>query len=155
MSKWKTTREGNVTYVRRDPMGAEMEVLEALKASFESLSGRRMVYWMLDEEGELREADSPEEWSAWFSDPNTDRRVARDNIGGVIVSTVFLGIDHRGLRDEDSDPVLWETLIMGAKQGTELDGYEERYTSKQAALEGHWKAVRHARRSIIGAVASD
>lgn len=38
-------------------------------------------------------------------------RVARDEIGVTIVSTVFLGLDHRHFGD--GPPVLFETMIFG------------------------------------------
>ena len=69
-------------------------------------------------------------------------RVAEDWVNGqsVRVSTIFLGLDHRW---GGGDPVLWETMIFGG----EHDGYQERYTSQRAALDGHAAAVLLARGS--------
>ncbi len=53
----------------------------------------------------------------------------------VIVSTVFLGIDHNHF---GSKPILWETMIFGGR----LDGYQERYETFDDALFGHGRAVR-------------
>ena len=70
------------------------------------------------------------EASQWLEDNDNRRIVKRDEIGGILVSTVFLGLDHAW----DSDiPVLWETMIFGG----EHDQYQERYTSYEDALEGH------------------
>lgn len=55
--------------------------------------------------------------------------------GEVLVSTVFLGIDH-GWRSPV--PVLWETMIFGHPDFTD---YQERYATREAAMEGHAKAV--------------
>ena len=74
------------------------------------------------------------EASQWLEDNDNRRIVKRDEIGGILVSTVFLGLDHAW----DSDiPVLWETMIFGG----EHDQYQERYTSYEDALEGHKKAL--------------
>mgnify|MGYP000154984527 CR=1 FL=1 len=67
-------------------------------------------------------------WAAWME--SGERRVALDVFGDVRVSTVFLGIDHRF---DAGDPVLWETMVFGGP----LDGEQERYTSRAAALDGH------------------
>ncbi len=63
-----------------------------------------------------------------------DRRVAHTNIGEVLVSTVFLGIDHSFM---GGPPVLWETMIFGGPH----NDYQERYTSRAAAEVGHMEAV--------------
>lgn len=74
-------------------------------------------------------------WAAWFE--TADRRVARDEIGGCVVSTVFLGLDHRfgpGL------PILFETLVFGAPDDfVEIDG--RRYSTWAAAEAGHREFV--------------
>lgn len=48
----------------------------------------------------------------------------------VKISTVFLVLDH-GLGQ--GIPVLWETMVFGGA----LDGEQDRYTSRKAALAGH------------------
>ena len=74
------------------------------------------------------------EASQWLEDNDHRRIVKRDQIGDILVSTVFLGLDHAW----DSDtPVLWETMIFGG----EHNQYQERYTSHEDALEGHEKAL--------------
>ncbi len=67
--------------------------------------------------------------------PTTHWSTAEDHVDGVRVSTVFLGRDHdfTGL----GKPILWETMIFGG----EWDGYQERYTSQEAAIEGHARVV--------------
>jgi hypothetical protein len=76
-------------------------------------------------------------WSAWMESGH--RVVCHDRMesyegpkeGAIFVSTVFLGVDYNfaGV----GPPVLWETMVF---QGL-LDGYCRRYTSKEAAYEGH------------------
>ena len=55
-------------------------------------------------------------WGNWFE--KADRRVARDVIGDVEVSTVFLGIDHSW---DDERPLLFETMIFGGKYDEDQD----------------------------------
>ena len=71
-------------------------------------------------------------WAKWFEEG--ERTVAKDEIGKVLVSTVFLGLDHSF---GSGPPVLWETMIFGG----EHSDYQERYTSGDAAIEGHRRAV--------------
>lgn len=87
------------------------------------------MYYIL--EGKNPVACSAEVWSAWFEKARdsgeklgnfnrSDRHVALDQIGDVVVSTVFLGLDHGFLQGA---PILFETMIFGG----EHDGAQERY----------------------------
>lgn len=85
--------------------------------------------YTLDENGEPVPCDDILKWSEWYG---ADRTVANDVIDNlVIVSTVFLGIDHSFSRD--GAPLLWETRVFEGP----LDGETHRYTSHEAALSGH------------------
>lgn len=68
------------------------------------------------------------EWGRFFE--TSDRRIARDEIGSVIVSTVFLGLDHQF---GDGPPLIFETLATGGK----LDGEMDRYSTWDEAAAGH------------------
>ena len=83
-------------------------------------------------DGEPCEADLMT-WATWFE--SADRIIARTEQGGVMVSTVFLGVDHNF--SPEGAPVLWETMVIGGP----LDGEQDRYTSLAAAQEGHDKMV--------------
>jgi len=61
---------------------------------------------------------------------NNNRQVGLFKFGEVIVSTVFLGMDHSF---NGSTPVLFETMIFGGK----YDSYQERYCTWDEAEEGH------------------
>lgn len=101
--------------------------------------GLGMHHWILDEKGEPKVA-SLEEWARWFE--RADRQIARDELGEVLVSTVFLGIDHsHGL----GPPVLWETAILGGR--FEKDEWERRASSREEALVNH----RAALEAVLGA----
>ena len=71
-------------------------------------------------------------WAKEFK--KSDRIIAQDELGGVRVSTVFIGIDH-GLGF--GKPLLFETMIFGG----EHDEYQERYSTIEKAKEGHKKAL--------------
>lgn len=68
--------------------------------------------------------------------------ICHDDHGSMRVSTVFLGLDHRHFGD--GPPVLWETLIFDGP----LDGEMWRYTSEDAAKQGHEKAVAMVKHKI-------
>lgn len=70
-------------------------------------------------------------WAEWFE--TADRHVKNTKVGGVQVSTVFLGLDHNFFGGK---PLLFETMIFGGRH----DGYQERYTTWEEAEKGHKKA---------------
>jgi hypothetical protein len=70
-----------------------------------------------------REGRGPRPGDGWA-------RVADDTLGAVRVSTVFLGLDHRW---GDGPPLLFETMVFGGP----LNGNQERYSTWDAAAEGH------------------
>ena len=47
-------------------------------------------------------------WAEWFK--TADRHVAKETIGGIRISTVFLGLDH-GF-DPDEAPILFESMCF-------------------------------------------
>jgi len=77
--------------------------------------------------------ESAEEWAQAFSD-RKKRRVARTELGTVVVSTVFLGIDH-GFGT--GRPVLFETMVFGG----EHDEYQERCCTWDEAEAMHARVV--------------
>lgn len=77
-------------------------------------------------------------WGKWFGESN--RHVAKDMIGKVRVSTVFLGLDHSfGGRK----PLLFETMVFGGP----LDQEQERYSTWEEAEKGHINMVRRVKES--------
>lgn len=73
------------------------------------------------------------EWGRWFEE-TSNRIVARDELNGVFVSTVFLGVDHQFWHD--GPPLLFETMIFGG----EHDGYQVRTCTWHEAEEAHTEA---------------
>lgn len=62
----------------------------------------------------------------------SNRKVASNEFDGVIVSTVFLGLDHSF---GGETPILFETLVFNGP----MDGEMERYTTWDEAEIGHAK----------------
>lgn len=57
-------------------------------------------------------------WGRWFETAMEDRIVAKTDIGGTRVSTVFLGLDHNW---RDGPPILFETLVFEGPWDGEMD----------------------------------
>lgn len=73
-------------------------------------------------------------WGQWFENAGETRVVRQSTVGGpsgIMVSTVFLGIDHNF--SFQGPPLLFETLVFGGP----LDGDMRRYTTREAAESGH------------------
>jgi len=72
-------------------------------------------------------------WATWFE--TADRSVAWTAQDDIVISTVFLGLDHRF---GDGPPQLFETMVFGGLEDRELD----RYATWDEAIEGHRAMVR-------------
>lgn len=75
------------------------------------------------------------EWATFFED-RTFRRVGLDELCGVRISTVFLGLDHSF---GEGPPLIFETMVFP-------EGSDERlcwrYSTWEQAEAGHKEAVR-------------
>jgi hypothetical protein len=94
--------------------------------------------YILDDDGQPLACPDVLVWGQWMRDADKDRLrvVAQDKDEGpdggeVLVSTVFLGTDHRFIGK--GPPILWETLVFGGALADEMN----RYSSREAALAGH------------------
>ncbi len=93
--------------------------------------------YILNDKGNPEECDDLMKWVEWI-ESNPNRQIARTEKNDVLVSTVFLGLDHSlGM---SPTPILYETMIFGG----ECDGYQTRYATREEALKGHEKAVKLA-----------
>lgn len=68
-----------------------------------------METYILDSSGSPVAEPDLQKWVLWFE--KADKKVAREEIGGSIVSTVFLGVNHN--YKALGKPLLWETMIFG------------------------------------------
>lgn len=69
-------------------------------------------------------------------------RIAKDTVENVLVSTVFLALDHSW--KEGGPPILFETMIFGGK----YDQYQDRYSTWDKAIQGHEIAVNLVKQSL-------
>lgn len=90
------------------------------------------LMYILEDGVPVRE-DCPDRWGEWM-EHSPDRLVMHTKVDEVLVSTVFLGIDHAF---NGGEPVLFETMIFGGIH----DQYQMRYTSLLLAEQGHVLAV--------------
>lgn len=81
-------------------------------------------------------------WAQFFD--SDERIVAQDMIGDILISTVFLGIDHSFHFDNEESPVLFESMVFG---GNELDGICQRYHTWSEAENGHKELINFIRKS--------
>jgi hypothetical protein len=72
--------------------------------------------YKLDARGEPIPEPDLMKWADWFE--TADRRVAKDYVGEVKVSTVFLGLDHNF--SGGGNPILWETMVFGGPMNYEM-----------------------------------
>lgn len=85
-----------------------------------------------------------------------DRTIAKTQLGGILVSTVFLGINHNFsfeiYDDTLTEPLWYETMIFGGDHDQE----QWRYGTLEAAMRGHEYAVRQVNQSMrpSGAIGS-
>jgi hypothetical protein len=84
------------------------------------------MYYVLEGK-RVRPAADMAEWARMFA---AARQVARDELGGCLVSTVFLGIDHQFFGN--GPPLLFETMLF-TPDGEEM----VRYSTWEQAERGH------------------
>ena len=75
------------------------------------------------------------EWGRWMEENRDRKRIALDSVGAIMVSTVFLGLDHNFMGI--GAPLLFETMVFADPEKSMLEDYTERYHTKTEALEGH------------------
>jgi len=69
--------------------------------------------------------------TTWATSKDHHRVILQTERDGVLVSTVFLGLNHNFA--DTGAPILFETMVFGGKYDEEM----ERYSTYQEALEGH------------------
>lgn len=97
--------------------------------------------YILDADGNPVQVHDLLTWAKAFEKEN--RIVAQDAVGDVMVSTVFLGLDHRHF--DEGPPILWETMVFGGDN----DQFQERYSSRKEALEGHARILDAVKAGVI------
>lgn len=84
------------------------------------------------------------EWAKAYENANY-RVLGQHNVGNLLVSTVWLGLDHRYL-DDDGPPIIFESMIFSVPEGddrwTSLE--MRRYSTEHEAMIGHTDLVHMA-----------
>ena len=87
-------------------------------------------YFILDENNNIKTTNDLMEWARFLE---TDKRILKHTRKyGILVSTVFLGLDH-SWEMGPHQPILFETMVFGGK----FNDYQERYCTYNDALAGH------------------
>lgn len=82
-------------------------------------------------------------WAAWFG--TADRVVFQTEVGASVVSTVFLGLDHRFVGK--GPPLIFETMIF---TDGECEDFQERCSTWLEAEAQHAAAVEEWRKRCRG-----
>lgn len=93
------------------------------------------MYYILNDDHSIRPVDDVLEWGKWFQ--TADRHVEKTKRDGVLVSTVFLGLDHSFLAGDADPPIVFETMVFTDKEGHPYEEYTERYSTWDEAQAGH------------------
>jgi hypothetical protein len=95
--------------------------------------------YVLNADHSVERMDDVVEWENRFSNDNNvvSRTVYGEKPNEVMVSTVFIGIDHR-YGHEEGLPLLFETMVF-AKHIPSMDTYCERCSTYTQAKEQHAK----------------
>lgn len=102
-----------------------------------------LIEWAKAYENRKKGACGPSPGASWA-------QVDRTQVsGGVYVSTVFLGLDHRFTNMEHGAPIVFETMIFGGVH----DEWQDRCCTWDEAEALHAKAVRLAETSLAASFA--
>lgn len=98
-----------------------------------------MEKYIVDDSGNVKIENDVTTWANWFEQSGEKkfeeggRRVAHTMLpNGIVVSTVFLGLDHNFMKE--GPPILFETMAFG-RNNSESDC--ERYSTIEDARKGH------------------
>jgi len=81
--------------------------------------------------------DSIKEWEKLFHNFKY-RMIAKTDVAGKQVSTVWLGLDHQW---GTGPPLIFETMVFPG-EGPSLEEYMERYSTEEEARAGHLRVVK-------------
>ena len=94
------------------------------------------ILWILDGHLAVPTKDAVQ-WAEAFE--KADRQVAKSEVDGCDISTVFIGINHNF---GSGPPHIFETMVFGGP----CDGFQDRYSSWEEAEAGHRSMVAYVTR---------
>ena len=101
--------------------------------------------YIIGDDGEPEPCEDLLTWALWME--THERITLQTHYGRIMVSTIFLGLDHNFWGSEK--PVLWETMVFRRLRKPRIlfggyplwrdtiDRHTRRYSSKLEALQGH------------------
>jgi hypothetical protein len=164
-AKQQTERSRNALLAHAAMARALVKARRTAEAQMQirGLTHGRPMYWRLNADhttspiyGRMSDdASAALEWAQDFENFE-DRQLARDEIEGCLISTIFLGLDHAW---GGGPPVLFETMAFSAAAklvklfgGREREVHEEieqrRYCTYDEAMAGHQDVVAHVRKTV-------
>ena len=99
--------------------------------------------YIMDENHNVIPEPDIRKWGEWMEKNHFNRQIKREELlPGVVVSTVFLGMDHSF--PAGKPPILFESMVFGG----DADQYQRRCSTYEEALQMHedmkWYALLHA-----------
>lgn len=96
-------------------------------------------------EGQVVGTNDIHEWGKYMESPEgkQSKKVASAKINGMLISTVFLGLDH----GFGGPPLYFETMIFTSEKDFS-EQYQKRYTTYQQAADGHHELVMRLLRGV-------
>jgi hypothetical protein len=134
-----------------------------VKLEMQRLNERPMYYRLNDDHsvsairGRLSDPNGRDVVLAWGREfEDLDKRVvARDDVDGCLVSTIFLGLDHAW---GDGPPILFETMafsaatkrveLLSAARDVHETLHERRYATYDEALAGHAEVLAEVKATV-------
>lgn len=138
MSIAETLRSMRTENRGRLPLLADLLTIHRTRIIKRSEEKTSVNNYILDEKNQPVASKASWEWMR----ENWHRKIVGKTIfpNGTTVSTVFLGLDH-GF--DKGAPVLWETMVFGAPEGSAYqEEWQDRYTSYADAVAGHIEVVK-------------
>ncbi len=108
---------------------------------------KRPLYYKMNPDG-TTEPCSMEEMARSYKERKKGIIIHTNIWPGVLVSTIFLVIDHSFGLDPAAPPILFETMIFGTAAGR-YNEYQERYCTVEEARAGHLRTIKRARRGMV------
>ena len=93
--------------------------------------------FILDENKNPIPIEDTLQWAKALTDEM--RIVKQTRLNNAFISTVFLGINHQFIGQDDLPPILFETMIFNDPENPD---YQERYCTYKEALEHHEQLVK-------------
>lgn len=101
-------------------------------------------YYVLDGTGNPVVETDIHKWARWFDGAKQERIVEKTLIKDIMVSTVFLALDHN--YGGKGPPILWETLVFGGP----MEGEQDRCAGVREQAEAmHRKMVDRVSASVV------